>query len=274
MNLHYFNVIDRDLDDLIVLEDYQSGDPKKLIDRLSEQDKIKPIANISVPCEDICLKLPEGKKYVNDIDNIIKIHQALSGIPRDVAYMWQFWAWFIHAYQCDYVMARSSVERKQYTWNDVKRIFFAHSYGNIYPQRAIWISPIPQLWLVGDFLCDADNTDDPYHFVRTILSGNADDQMEKSGSSVQRMAVFAFMQEADVRLGILDGIKAYIDYCRKWEPNNRFTQDKQDGLCRYFDSIAPTEILSMYPRNVLRQKTLEWLQEQDEKIRKERMNNC
>lgn len=214
---------------------------------LNERDGV---IDINLEFDDVNL-LCNGDFDTTDLQNTIEMYRKLKDLPLKVAADEKLWSWMALVKFWDYVYYRRKDdwyhEKKSTSKQKDNKAF--NSFFYFYSEsRSQVLNPMSRLWWAGHYTYD-ETRGDPFELTKFFLN-NA------FPSKVMLFQSSKITANKDIRLGILDGLKDWIEETKK-----EFKRDHFVEPIKYLNLMGGVSILDFYTREDIRNLTYEYLKE-------------
>ena len=217
-------------------------------------DKKGLIATLNVDCPpldfDIELDRSHVESHETDYENVKRLYDKLKCLPPNIAAKPDFWGWYAHAFQSEYVVYRSEVARRDYDELTVLRDFFCRSKTEP-PRRMLVVNLLSRLWWTGRLMYDGGNAD-PYHFVKLFTQSAFNSNIVLLASSTASNNHVLFM-------GLLDAVEQYK------EQNHLARIDRKHFVpcTKHLNSIGAVQMIDTLRRDEIKEICLAVLNKED-----------
>jgi hypothetical protein len=244
-----------------LLPKYRAGKIDDVYDYYDESGAVS-VLNVDCPEIDIDIDLDMGAANPHDTDfeNVKRLYGGLKDLPPNIAAKQDFWGWYAHAWQGEYVLYRSEVQKKEYDESSVFRDFFCRSKPQRGgkstkvepPRRMLVVNLLSRLWWTGRLMYDTEN-EDPYHFVRLFTRS-------AYNSNIVLLASSTASSNHELLMGLLDAVETYTA-----DHGNGKLRRKYFVPCtKYLNSIGAVRMIDTLSRNEIKELCLNALGQGDE----------
>lgn len=205
------------------------------------------IKNTGVSVDDFTLTEEEDFS-VSDLSNTILLYSKMKNIPMRLAADERLWAWLTVEKFWDYIYYRRKGD-----WRDPKdnRAYYQSFFYTYGPSRSQVLNTVSRLWWAGYYTYD-ENRADKYELTKFYLK-NA------FASNILLLQSSKATANKDVRLGLLDGLKEWL------EVNDlKFKRKYFVEPVKYLNIIGGVALLDFYDRQDIHDITLDCLRKKFE----------
>ena len=180
---------------------YRKGNIASLNEVFAEKGAISTL-NVDCPKLEFAIQLEMEKEdsHETDFNNIQLLYEGLKDLPPSIAAKPEFWAWYAHAFQSEYVIYRSETTRGEYDERSVLRDFFCRSKTE-QPRRMLIVNLLARLWWSGRLLYDKDDAN-PYHVLELVTKSAYNSKMLLLASSTAP-------NNHEIMMGLMDAVETY-----------------------------------------------------------------
>lgn len=177
-----------------------------------------------------------GNKTEDDFENTKIVFDALGKIltPHQACnkYMWSY---LVHEKYWNYATQRWPIE----SGSSIKTRYFCGE-----SRIPLSLNALSRLWWYGYLTYDEDNPTDPYHLTKLMTSDT---------DLCQNLVQHKYAMNKFIALGILDGIKRFVD------EGGEITLENQRSVIKYINRYGAVTSLDMLSRKEIEELTYNYL---------------
>lgn len=176
----------------------------------------------------------------NYVENIKTVFGQLEELPPTMAAKEEFWLAMINTYFIDYLLSEIKNFKSENFDEQVKNALFF----NFGPKNSLQTQILAKYWWSGFHLYDDQAINNPYWLAQYLANDDAE-------SNAIIYFAHDFTNNKEIALGILAGMN---------EQKIPATPENFDKITAYFNELGGIEILDIFTRQEIKQKTIEFFQ--------------